>query len=344
MRLAVAAPGAMLSRASSEVAAAGGVRGGALGARRAARMVLASTYRHDAARSLCARSSLGSQPPSATVVLSRPWWADAVGLIGFCLIGVQWMMDDMLTLRAVGVGSSLCMVGFNLAAAGRPLWIPVVANSTFIAINAVQITRILRERQEIVLAEHERLLFDGVFRQQGLTKRQVRSLLEVGVVETRAPGESLATEGGKDDEPALPFLDVIVSGRAAVQVAGRTVAELSNGDFVGETSFVLGEASRSRPAVTVIEPVTSIRWEADVLRAYFHEHPVVHHALSEIWNRQLVSRLRHMTERARMRATAEALVAKEQQLRAQADALADALGAPPPAAVLERKESAVPPP
>jgi predicted dithiol-disulfide oxidoreductase (DUF899 family) len=37
-----------------------------------------------------------------------------------------------------------------------------------------------------------------------------------------------------------------------------------------------------------------------------------------------------MTERARTRAAAEALLAKEQELRAQADALADALGEPPP--------------
>lgn len=289
-------------------------------------------------RLLCSDSQGGitgrSNPPSATVLPVRSWWADAVGLFGFCLIGVQWMMDDMLTLRTVGIGSSVCMVLFNMTAAGKPLWIPVLANCSFVLINAVQITRILRERQEVVLAEHEHLLYEGVFRQQGLTKRQVRALLAVGTVQTREAGEGLSLEGGQDDAPSLPFLDVIVSGRAAVRVAGRTVAELSNGDFVGETTFVLGEASRSRPAVVAVVPVTSVRWDSDALRAFFHEHPVIHHALSEIWNRQLVARLRHMTERARTRATAEALVAQEQELRLQADALADALGAPPPAKAL----------
>jgi len=252
------------------------------------------------------------------------------------------MMDDMLALRSVGVCSSLCMVGFNLRAAGKPLWIPVVANFAFITINAVQIARILRERQEIVLAGHEHLLYENVFRNQGLTKRQVRALLSAGVVESRDAGEGLVAEG--EEASSLPFLDVIVSGRVAVVVAGRTVAELSSGDFVGETSFVLGEASRSRPTVVALEPVTSIRWDADVLRRFFQEQPAVHHALSEIWNRQLVSRLRHMTQRARTRATDEAAVAKEgaRLLRQQTrdDALADVLGGPAPFSAFLRRESA----
>jgi hypothetical protein len=193
------------------------------------------------------------------VLPAQSWWGDAIGLFGFCLIGVQWMMEDMLTLRTVGVGSSLCMVCFNMTAAGRPLWIPVLANCSFVLINAVQITRIMRERQEIVLAEHEHLLFEAVFKQQGLTKRQVRALLAVGTVQTRMAGEGMSVEGAPDDAPSLPFLDVIVSGQAAVRVAGRTVAVLSNGDFVGEASFVLGEASRSRPAVVALAPVISVR-------------------------------------------------------------------------------------
>ena len=118
-------------------------------------------------------------PPATPAAPEKPFWADAIGMAGFGLVGLQWLMSDMLHLRAVALASSTSMILYNMRAVGKPLvdktlrnpnptptlaaptlaltltltlqWIPVCANVAFIAINSVQIAIILRERQDITL-------------------------------------------------------------------------------------------------------------------------------------------------------------------------------------------------
>ena len=246
-------------------------------------------------RPLCSASA----PP---VAHEKPFWADAVGLAGFGLIGLQWLMSDMLTLRTVAIASSASMILYNMRAVAKPLWIPVCANVAFIAINGVQIARILHERQDISLAPHEHACFEAVFKQQHLSKRQVRELLGRGTLTHHAAGEAIPHGFAADGSLSL---GIIVGGRADVVVeGGRTVGTLHRGDFVGEMKFLLGNPKRRHASVLASEPTEMVRWDAKALRAFFDEQPAVHHALEAIWSRQLVRRVRHLDEQERARGAA----------------------------------------
>ena len=60
-------------------------------------------------------------PPVAPATPEKPFWADAIGMAGFGLVGLQWLMSDMLHLRAVALASSTSMILYNMRAVGKPL-------------------------------------------------------------------------------------------------------------------------------------------------------------------------------------------------------------------------------
>ena len=60
-------------------------------------------------------------PPAAPATPEKPFWADAIGMAGFGLVGLQWLMSDMLHLRAVALASSTSMILYNMRAVGKPL-------------------------------------------------------------------------------------------------------------------------------------------------------------------------------------------------------------------------------
>lgn len=219
-----------------------------------------------------------------------PWWTGGVGTAGFMLIGMQWLVNDMLALRGVAIAGSGAMILYNLVAAGRPLWIPVCANIIFVTINAIQIARLIQDGQEIALTEPEERLWDSTFHQH-LTKQQVRSLLASGSFESRQAGELLVR-----DSEASPDIIIIVSGEAAVMVGGRCVATLTKGDFVGEMTFLLKDSSRPKAVVVATTDVSFIRWDRPSLQAFVEDQPPIHDALSGIWSQQLVHRLRDVTD------------------------------------------------
>jgi len=206
----------------------------------------------------------------------------------------------MLVLRGLAVCSCTTMVLFNLKAANPPMMIPVRFNVLFLVINAVQIVRILRERQDICLEPHEQRLYDVTFEKQHLTKRQVRKLLQVGTLEQVAPGEDLPCHVGDRgcEEEGAASLDIIVEGEAEVVVkeGNAHVALLGSGEFIGEMGFLLEDCETKHTHVLATQPTSFVRWERAKLREFFVKEPAIHHALCEIWNRQLVERLRHMDE------------------------------------------------
>ena len=75
---------------------------------------------HEAARKAGPRWCV-TYPPAAPATPEKPFWADAIGMAGFGLVGLQWLMSDMLHLRAVALASSTSMILYNMRAVGKPL-------------------------------------------------------------------------------------------------------------------------------------------------------------------------------------------------------------------------------
>jgi CRP/FNR family transcriptional regulator, cyclic AMP receptor protein len=85
----------------------------------------------------------------------------------------------------------------------------------------------------------------------GLSRRQVRKLLDHGRTVPHESGKQVSSEG----MGSLAF-HLILDGRATVSVGGTEVRTLGSGDYFGEISMIDGKPRSA--TVTAVEPTTTL--------------------------------------------------------------------------------------
>lgn len=209
--------------------------------------------------------------------------------LGFALLAASYLVRDMLWLRTIAVCSSMLMITFNLIAYKFPIWGIVGWNVFFISINIYNLVKLVRERANITFDQREQSVYDAVF--PHLAPHQFRKLVDLVDWRELQPGGVLASDGEHID--ALNF---IVSGRAAVQVGGQTVAEIAAGDFVGEMAYLSGQPASADVVVT--EAALVAAWPTEPLKALTERDVAVRMALQGALAGDLVEKLRNKTHQA----------------------------------------------
>lgn len=109
---------------------------------------------------------------------------------------------------------------------------------------------------------------------EGLSGRQRKKLLERSRVVEHAEGRQIVAEG----EGALA-LHLIISGEAAVSIAGRHVRDLSVGDYFGEISLIDGKPRSA--TVTTTSPLQTVAVPHLAFRSLIEDDPGVAQQLLE---------------------------------------------------------------
>ena len=221
---------------------------------------------------------------------------DLVGLAGFGLITVQWLMDDVLVLRSFGLASCASMVIFNLCRK-PPVMLPVYFNVLFIAVNGYFIARIVDERRDIELCGDAAALWDSALSDSGLPRKAVQALVEAGDVVLLQPGEIRCREGA----PRRNRVAVVLEGELSVDLSGEHLADIPVGDCVGEFGYV-----KKRGAEDPLEHVSTscggrmacrlISWEYDALDDHVASRPATRRAVEELFAKKLIEKLEHMND------------------------------------------------
>src|SRR5262249_18484588 len=146
----------------------------------------------------------------------------------------SYLVKDILWLRVLTVVAGVPLLVFYFLQA-TPLWAAIGWNVLFLVINVYQVYLLVLERRPVTLLEHEQRLYQLVFR--SLTPGEFIKLLRLARWEEAACDERIVERGR-----ALERMMLIFSGKTAVQVDGRTVVHLKDGQFIGEMSFITGEA------------------------------------------------------------------------------------------------------
>jgi len=81
----------------------------------------------------------------------------------------------------------------------------------------------------------------------------------------------------------------LVSGNARVTRDGKTIGQVTRGDFLGEMSYLTGK--KAAATVTTSEPTRYLAFERKALQEHLEKSPEVRHALEASFNRNLVSKL-----------------------------------------------------
>jgi hypothetical protein len=194
----------------------------------------------------------------------------------------SYLVRDILWLRVLTVVAGLVLMPYFLLQQ-PPLLAPVAWNVLFTGINAVQIARLLYERRPVVLTEDQARLYQLAFR--SLTDREFLRLARAGSWKRSAPAERLVDQG-----VVLEELSCVLSGKLAVKVDGKLVANLEQGRFIGEMSYLTGAPTTA--SVEVVEPATCLSWTKASLSKLLDADPSLRAAVQLVIGRDLVTKLR----------------------------------------------------
>jgi hypothetical protein len=183
---------------------------------------------------------------------------------------IAYLLRDILWLRFLTILSSFAGIVFGYLVRGGPLWTYIAWNALFAIINIVQIAIIIRDRTGIHFTEEEKELHETLFKK--FAPFEFMKLMRIAHWRQVGPGELVTTEGQRLDEVMM-----IYNGLLAVEVNGERKAELQDGHFIGELSFISGGAATA--TVRAIEPTRYIAWPKKEIDGLLARNPSMHLAM-----------------------------------------------------------------
>jgi CRP-like cAMP-binding protein len=204
------------------------------------------------------------------------------GHLSYVLIAVSYWLTHMFWLRLMAiVGLSLEILYFLFS--GGDLRTGIGWDLVFIGINAYQLHRLAQDRLSLRLPEDDRDLLRGVL--AGLHDAQIARLLVAGRFSDIAKGTTLAEEN-----TSLDKLFFICAGHVRVTIAGREVAHLEKGNFVGEVAFLT-----EKPATATVVAEDSVRalvFERADLSRFFRNEAEVAGLIYQLLGRELANKIK----------------------------------------------------
>ena len=157
--------------------------------------------------------------------------ATLAGHLAFSLIAFSFLVKDIFWLRIVSILASLFSVFYNFYIPADPMWLAINWNFVFIVVNVYHIGVILYEKREVKMDDKNEELYQTLFKE--MTPVEYLKISRAAQWETLKPGQRLITQG-----MPVPDLYLIYNGTVDVAIDGEKVAELKDGEFVGEMSFL----------------------------------------------------------------------------------------------------------
>lgn len=204
------------------------------------------------------------------------------GHVSYSLQAISYLVRDILLLRVVAIGASIAEITYDFLIADQPLWVGILWNSSFIIINLGQILYSLVERGQLKFQPEEMELYETVFHRFSLL--EYKKLLRIAQWHNLPPQHILSREGEDIDSVILIF-----NGLVSVQRGGKEVAQLKDGNIIGEMSFLQGGAATA--TTKTLTPTRVIRWKKAELRALLDCNPNMGLAMQSVFNAELIYKL-----------------------------------------------------
>ena len=202
------------------------------------------------------------------------------GHLAFGLIAFSFLVKDILWLRIVSILASLFSVFYNWVIPVEPMWIPIGWNFVFVGLNLYHIAVIIYEKRPIKLAPKDKELYETLFKD--LSPVEYLKISKVAQWKTFKSGETIIRQ-----EHLVPDLILIYNGTVDVVVENKKVAELKDGQFVGEMSFL---TEKTATATCIVKHNTEcLVWKQPELKELLKRNPSLYYTIQSLLSNQLVS-------------------------------------------------------
>jgi len=206
--------------------------------------------------------------------------ATIAGHLAFGLIAFSFLVKDILWLRVVSILASLFSIFYNYIIPAEPMWIAVGWNMVFIALNLYHIAVLIYEKRPVKMDDKNNELYETLFKD--MTPVEYLKVSKIAEWKTLKSGETIIKQG-------MPVKDLhlIYNGTVDVAVDATKVAELKDGQFVGEMSFL---TEKPATATCVVKHDSEILvWRQREFKELLKRNPSLYYSIQSLLSAQLVS-------------------------------------------------------
>ncbi len=207
-------------------------------------------------------------------------YTDLIGHLAFGLIAFSFLVKDILWLRLVSILASAFGMAYNYFIPANPMWIAIGWNGVFIALNLYHIAVLIYEKRPIKMAPKDKELYETMFK--GLSPVEYLKISKVAEWQKFGKGEKITRQG-----TLVADLVLIYNGTVEVEVGDKVVAQLRDGQFVGEMSFLTEKPATATCRVT--HNSECLVWKQSEFKDLLKRNPSLYYTIQSLLSNQLVS-------------------------------------------------------
>ena len=208
--------------------------------------------------------------------------ASIAGHLAFGLIAFSFLVKDIFWLRIVSILASLFSVFYNYLIPLEPMWLAINWNFIFIAVNLYHIAVILYEKREVKMDDKNQELYDTLFSE--MTPVEYLKISRAAKWEMVKAGERIITQG-----MPVPDLYLIYNGTVDVVVDNEQIAELKDGEFVGEMSFLTEKVATATCKVKY--DAQCLVWKQKEFKELLKRNPSLYFTIQSVLSSQVSDKL-----------------------------------------------------
>ena len=208
--------------------------------------------------------------------------ATLAGHLAFGLIAFSFLVKDIFWLRIVSIAASLFSVLYNYIIPAEPMWLAINWNFVFIAVNLYHIAVILYEKREVKMDDKNQELYDTLFKE--MTPVEYLKISRAAKWELVKSGQRIITQG-----MPVPDLYLIYNGTVDVLVDNEQIAELKDGEFVGEMSFLTEKVATATCKVRY--DAQCLVWKQKEFKELLKRNPSLYFTIQSVLSSQVSDKL-----------------------------------------------------
>ena len=208
--------------------------------------------------------------------------ATLAGHLAFGLIAFSFLVKDIFWLRILSILASLFSVFYNYTIPTEPMWLAINWNFIFVLVNLYHISIILYEKREIRMDEKNQELYDTLFKE--MSPVEYLKISRAAKWESLKPGKRIITQG-----MPVPDLYLIYNGTVDVLVDNKQIAELKDGEFVGEMSFLTEKVATATCKVKY--EAQCLVWKQREFKELLKRNPSLYFTIQSVLSAQVSDKL-----------------------------------------------------
>lgn len=202
---------------------------------------------------------------------------ESYGHIIYASIFITLLIKKDVPFRTSALTTSV-LAAFNEYHRG-PNWPGLLWSLSFVCINSYFLFKYLTEKKIVKLNDTENFILEKNF--PTMTKLEFKRLMNQGYSHPYYAPQKLI-----DDKSFPHAIFLILDGEVDVVIRGHKVSTLKSGDFIGEISFLTGQATSA--AFILAKTSTIHYWDGDDLSAFLKKYPQIQTKFQNAIGSQLI--------------------------------------------------------